>query len=135
MTRLVLLPGMDGTGELFAPFIAALDGWPTTVISYPPDREMEYAGHEAHARARLPLDGDYVLLAESFSGPVGIALAASRPRGLRGLILCASFAVNPLPRLAFMKPIVGAPAVLIVVKYSFTMRSVHLQSISYISGG
>lgn len=106
--RLVLLPGMDGTGDLFAPFIDALEGWPTTVIAYPPDRELDYPGHEAHARARLPQDQDYVILAESFSGPVGIALAASRPRGLRGLVLCVSFAVNPLPGLAFMKPIVGA---------------------------
>jgi len=108
MLRLVLLPGLDGTGDLFAPFVAALEGLPTTVISYPPDRALDYRGHEAHARARLPQDEDFVLLAESFSGPVGIALAAMQPRGLRGLILCSSFAVNPLPRLAFMKSIVGA---------------------------
>ncbi len=58
---------------------------------------MTYAEHEAYARARLPEHEDFVLLAESFSGPVGIALAASRPARLKGLILCATFAANPLP--------------------------------------
>jgi hypothetical protein len=33
---LVLLPGMDGTGELFAPFVAALGKTtPVVVVSYP----------------------------------------------------------------------------------------------------
>jgi len=97
MTRLVLLPGLDGTGELFAPFVAALDGFPAQVISYPPERAMNYAAHELHVRPQLPRDEDYVLLAESFSGPVGISIAAAAPPRLKALVLCASFAANPLP--------------------------------------
>ena len=95
--KLVLIPGLDGTGDLFAPFVAALVGIDTRIISYPPDRPMDYAEHEAHVRGLLPKEGEYVLLAESFSGPVGIAVAASNPPGLRGLILCCTFASNPLP--------------------------------------
>jgi pimeloyl-ACP methyl ester carboxylesterase len=95
--KLVLIPGLDGTGDLFASFIAALKGVDAQVISYPPDRAMSYAEHETHVRERLPQGGDYVLLAESFSGPVGITIAASAPPGLKGLILCCSFAANPLP--------------------------------------
>ena len=90
--KLVLIPGLDGTGDLFAPFVAALGEVDTQVISYPPDRAMDYAEHEAHVRSLLPREGEYVLLAESFSGPVGIAIAASNPAGLRGLILCCSAA-------------------------------------------
>jgi pimeloyl-ACP methyl ester carboxylesterase len=97
MTSLVLLPGLDGTGDLFAPFVQALNGVTTRVISYPPDQPMTYAEHEAFARSKLPGDEDYVLLAESFSGPVGISIAAIPPPRLRGLILCCSFASNPLP--------------------------------------
>ena len=97
MTRLVLLPGLDGTGELFAPFVAALGAIPSRVIAYPHDREMGYAELESHAAAKLPTEEDFVLLAESFSGPIGISLAASRPPRIKGLILCASFAANPLP--------------------------------------
>src|SRR5512138_2251270 len=105
--RLVLLPGLDGTGDLFAPFIDALDGYPTQVVAYPADRAMNYAAHEAHARAQLPRDEDCILLAESFSGPVGIAIAASPPPGLKGLILCASFAVNPLPVFGPLSRLIG----------------------------
>ncbi|HEU5137889.1 MAG TPA: alpha/beta hydrolase, partial [Steroidobacteraceae bacterium] len=97
MTILVLLPGLDGTGELFAPFVDALKRIDTRVVAYPPDRAMTYAQHEAFVRDKLPRGEDYVILAESFSGPVGIAIAASAPPNLKGLILCCSFAANPLP--------------------------------------
>jgi len=109
---LVLLPGLDGTGELFADFVSALDGIRTRVISYPADRAMDYAQHEAFARAKLPADEDYVLLAESFSGPVGIAIAASRPPRLKGFILCVSFAANPLPLFSpFSRLLTALPAI------------------------
>jgi sigma-B regulation protein RsbQ len=98
--NLVLLPGLDGTGELFTPFVAALRGQPAQVVQYPPDRAMNYREHEEYVRERLPRQGDFVLLAESFSGPIGISIAAAPPPGLRGLILCATFASNPHRRLA-----------------------------------
>jgi pimeloyl-ACP methyl ester carboxylesterase len=96
LAYLVLLPGLDGTGDLFAPFVAALPGVEAHVVRYP-DRVMDYAAHEEVARHALPRDRNYVLLAESFSGPIGISITASRPAHLRGLVLCASFASNPLP--------------------------------------
>ena len=110
--KLVLLPGLDGTGDLFAPFIAALDGNDAEVVRYPTDRAMDYAEHEAMARAQLPQD-DFVLLAESFSGPVGISISASPPPGLRGLVLCATFASNPFP---MFKPLAGLMRMLAVPK-------------------
>jgi len=108
MTRLVLLPGLDGTGELFASFIDALGGFPTLVISYPPDRAMTYAEHESFARDQLPTDEDFVVLAESFSGPIGISIAASAPPRLKGLVLCGTFASNPLPVFGPLAGLVGA---------------------------
>jgi pimeloyl-ACP methyl ester carboxylesterase len=109
--KLIMLPGLDGTGELFAPFLEALGGFPTQVISYPRDRAMTYAEHEAFARDQLPADDDYVLLAESFSGPIGIAIAADAPPRLKGLILCVTFASNPLPLFGSFAKLVGhAPA-------------------------
>ena len=98
--RLVLLPGLDGTGDLFAPFISELGSSPETkVVRYPSDGCPDYASCEAAARLALPRIGSYVLLGESFSGPVAIRIAASKPAGLSGLILCASFARNPRPAL------------------------------------
>ncbi|WP_228488314.1 hypothetical protein [Caenimonas koreensis] len=48
-TTLVLLPGMDGTGDLFAPFIAAWKG-PVHVVRYPTDTALNYQELTAFAR-------------------------------------------------------------------------------------
>lgn len=96
-TPLLMLPGMDGTGRLFAPLCARLppeiDARP---VAYPLDQTLGYAELVAYARAWLPR-GSYFVLAESFSGPVALRLATERPPGLRGLIFAASFAASPLP--------------------------------------
>jgi pimeloyl-ACP methyl ester carboxylesterase len=95
---LVLLPGMDGTGDLFAPLLEKI---PTTikvrVIRYPSDSAAGYRELTDYVRQQLPQDGDYVLLGESFSGPVAIALAAQALPGMRGLVLGCTFASNPQP--------------------------------------
>jgi pimeloyl-ACP methyl ester carboxylesterase len=108
MMTLVLLPGMDGTGTLFAGLIKALGAdIDVVVVSYPVEGPQDYATLERVARARLPQDRPYLLLGESFSGPIAIAIAASRPPGLAGLVLCCTFARNPYPALAVFKPLVG----------------------------
>ena len=92
MTHLLLLPGLDGTGELFAPLVKALgDDVATSVVRYGSELTFdEYV--EAAARA---LPDHTVVVAESFSGPVGIALAARHPEKIRCLVLCATFARSP----------------------------------------
>lgn len=101
--HLVLLPGMDGTGELFAPLLAELPiELPVTVVRYP-DRAASYADHVAVARTELPRDRPCVLLGESFSGPVAVRLAAGAPPNLRGLILCTTFLTCPNPLLRALR--------------------------------
>jgi pimeloyl-ACP methyl ester carboxylesterase len=101
---LVLLPGMDGTGELFAPFLRALGGeFPCVVIRYPADQPLDYPALEALVRRQLPICAEFALLGESFSGPVGVSIAASPPAGLRGLVLCASFLRNPRRGLSWLR--------------------------------
>jgi pimeloyl-[acyl-carrier protein] methyl ester esterase len=93
----VLLPGMDGSGLLFADFIEALGpDVDAKVVAYPPDRVLGYPELTVLARAELPSDRPFVLLAESFSGPVAVALAALRPPGLRALVLACSFVRSPI---------------------------------------
>jgi pimeloyl-[acyl-carrier protein] methyl ester esterase len=89
---------MDGTGSLFSEFIAALPrGLEPVVVTYPLDRSMNYAELEQLPRARLPTERPFILVGESFSGPIAISLAASKPAGLRGLVLVCSFARSPIP--------------------------------------
>jgi pimeloyl-ACP methyl ester carboxylesterase len=98
MTAVVLLPGMDGTAALRRDFITALGRRAECiVVGYPPDCTDGYAQLEAMARSKLPSGRPYILLAESFSGPIAISIAATRPSGLIGLVLCCSFARNPRP--------------------------------------
>lgn len=97
---LVLLPGMDGTGELFKPFLEALgQRYTVKIVDYPCSGALGYVELETAMRASLLLEGPFVLLGESFSGPVAISMAASHPPGLQGLILVGTFARNPRPKL------------------------------------
>jgi len=47
-----------------------------------------------------------VFLGESFGGPLAILVASTKPPGLAGVVLCASFAKFPLQSLRAMAPIV-----------------------------
>jgi pimeloyl-ACP methyl ester carboxylesterase len=51
----------------------------------------------------LPTEAPFVLLGESFSGPIAAVLAAEAPPNLRGLVLCCSFVRNPRPSLAWLR--------------------------------
>jgi pimeloyl-ACP methyl ester carboxylesterase len=92
---------MDGTGLLFDGLVRALGpAHDTQVIAYPGDTPMEYDALEALVRRQLPESTPFFLLAESFSGPIGISIAADP--NLQGLILCCTFAGSPLPALNWM---------------------------------
>jgi pimeloyl-ACP methyl ester carboxylesterase len=92
----LLLPGLHGSARLFAPLLAAGPrGLEVEALSYPPDRPLGYDELLALVRERLPR-GRFALVAESFSGPLAIRLAAERPPGLAALVLAASFLHRPL---------------------------------------
>ena len=101
MPHLLILPGLDGTGTLHANFAAACAPAFSTVhtIAYPPDQCLGYEALTQLVRAQLPTNAPFVLLAESFSGPIGMAIAANAPANLQGLVLSTSFASSPLPTL------------------------------------
>jgi pimeloyl-[acyl-carrier protein] methyl ester esterase len=109
MTTLVLLPGMDGTGELFQPLLESLgQSSVSVVVAYPPADLLTYAELESVVRAQLP-QGPFVLLGESFSGPIAISIAASNPKGLRGVVLSCSFASSPRPLATRAAPMLSLP--------------------------
>ncbi len=103
---LVLLPGLDGTGKLFVEFVKSLgSGVESLILAYPKDRSLGYDELEALVLGALPRDRRFILLGESFSGPLAIRVAARSPAGLVSLILCATFAKNPFPWLGWARPL------------------------------
>jgi pimeloyl-ACP methyl ester carboxylesterase len=107
--KAILLPGLDGSGRLFAPLLAAEPrAFDPEPLSFPSDRPLGYDELAALVRPRLPRRR-FVLVAESFSGPLAVRLAAERPRGLVALILAATFLHRPLdPLLHPVRSLVGA---------------------------
>ena len=102
MTDLVVLPGFDGTATLLSAFSDAVDCAfdSVTILSYPTAQVLGYAELESLARAALPRGTRFVLLGESFSGPIALSIAATPPAGLVGLVLSTSFARSPIPLLS-----------------------------------
>ncbi|MGJ4931070.1 alpha/beta fold hydrolase [Bradyrhizobium sp. HKCCYLS2038] len=94
---LILLPGMDGTGELLKPLAERLSAHrPVCIMAYPIDRHLDYVELTDFVGERLPGDR-FVILGESFSGPIAVAIAATNPDAA-GLILASSFVRHPLPQ-------------------------------------
>ncbi|GAA5162406.1 alpha/beta fold hydrolase [Viridibacterium curvum] len=94
--KLALLPGLDGTGLLFKPLLRALPPEiEPIVVTYPVDKPLGYDALLPIALTALPVDEPFVLLGESFGGPLALRVAALKPTGLRAVVLCASFVTGP----------------------------------------
>lgn len=103
----VLLPGMDGTGRLFRWFIAKLPaGIEPQVVSYPPNVALSYDELSHRVSRELPAESPYIIVAESFSGPVAVLLSASAGPNLQAIVLVASF-VKSARKARLMARLVG----------------------------
>jgi pimeloyl-ACP methyl ester carboxylesterase len=95
--NIVLLPGLDGTGVMFEPLLAVLPAeLEPIVIAYPHNESLGYNELLPRVLGALPTDKPFVLLGESFSGPLALMAAATCPPNLMGMILCATFVRNPV---------------------------------------
>lgn len=91
----VFLPGMDGTATLFPSLPAG-----AVSLALPPV-PMSYADLADWFWPLIP-EGPWTLVAESFSGPLAVQVAAANPPGLERLVLVASFVTPPTPALSDM---------------------------------
>lgn len=94
---LVLLPGLNGTIGLFDPLLAvATDDYELMVIGYPTHEVKSYAELTDYVLEKISaIEGKFVVVGESFSGPIAVFLAANNIRGLSGIILVATFIRPP----------------------------------------
>ena len=94
--KILLFPGLDGTGALFQPFVKLL---PSTLIiqvcPLPAEGEQRPAGLAACMAATGLCNEDVIILAESFSGRVAYELTQIHGHRIRGLILVSSFLTVP----------------------------------------
>lgn len=95
------MPGLDGTGKLFAPIIPLLKPQFNLVFVTYPDLNS-FADYIDCARSQLPDEPGFSLLAESFSGPVAMALLAQHPEPVGPSVIASSFVRSPLATLTRM---------------------------------
>nr|WP_255443359.1 MULTISPECIES: alpha/beta hydrolase [unclassified Pseudoxanthomonas] len=89
---------MDGTGRLYRNLARRLDAdFEVRTLAYDSRRFDGYSPLADALAPQLPRDRDFVLIAESFAGPLAAELAGRFPQGLRALVLAASFVSSPLP--------------------------------------
>ena len=94
---IVLLPGLNGTAGLFEPLIALTpEEFDVICISYPTHEVKSYCELTAQVMSELnSIKGNYILVGESFSGPISIFISHQKPKGLLGTILVATFISAP----------------------------------------
>ncbi len=91
--KLVLLPGLDGTGDLFTPFLSRMS-CTTQIIRLPQSGPQDYDSLTEYVISQLP-DEEFVLLAESFSGPIAARIAGNTSIPLMAVIAVATFLSPP----------------------------------------
>lgn len=100
--KVVLLPGLDGTGILFKPLTDVLPAdIDIKIISYPTVYKVSYRGLVEYVMKQLPKD-DFILVAESFSGPIAYEIATRKPEAIKSVIFSASFLENPRTRIHYL---------------------------------
>jgi len=93
-----MLPGLDGGVGMSGAFLQALrtHGLDAEALSLPVVGGQDYSTLCAWLQPQLP-QLPWVLLGESFAGPLAVQIAAQAPRGLCGLVLSTTFARRPVP--------------------------------------
>ena len=96
---LVMLPGMDGTGNLFSPLLKRLPlSLNIKVITFSNHKKQNYDELVSEIKLQLP-SVPFVLIAESFSGVLAHRISLDDSIPLKKLILIATFLESPRPML------------------------------------
>ena len=107
---LVLLPGLDGTGKLFAPLIPELPRALNVITAaYPPDRFLPYPELVSWLGEFVPKACPFAILGESYGSAVAVKFAATNPSNLIGVILCAGFISNPVRKWGLLPKLLARP--------------------------
>jgi pimeloyl-[acyl-carrier protein] methyl ester esterase len=110
LSRILLLPGLDGTGKLLDRFVGLMPAsLSCEVIAYQ-DSFASLDDYVNVVKARLSTQTKIVLIAESFSGPIATHVASRYPEQVAGIVFAASFVNPPHPVLLNIASVTPAPA-------------------------
>ncbi|MDA7926209.1 hypothetical protein N9B46_05120 [Mariniblastus sp.] len=102
---ILILPGLDGTDLMLGQFRQlCAEKRKATVETLPDDATMGYSELADHFSPMIKDLSTCHIIAESFSGPIGILLARRYPEIVTRLTLVASFAATPVSRLGSILP-------------------------------
>jgi pimeloyl-[acyl-carrier protein] methyl ester esterase len=111
-TTLILLPGLDGTEVFFAPLLNHLPASiEPLVITYPTSGPNDYESLLPLVLDKIKHLESFVIMGLSFGGPLALMVASHCASQVRGVILCASFATSPRPRLAWFRFALSTPVI------------------------
>ncbi|MCH1919018.1 hypothetical protein L9G15_06170 [Shewanella sp. A3A] len=119
--KLILLPGMDGTGMLFGPLLNEIGDLDVEVIPLPNAGAQDYASL-ADTVAKIIGERECVLLVESYSGGIAEVLLKNYRLNIRHIVVVASFFSSPsrlLSRLAAILPIKALAAIPFLAPLAF----------------
>ena len=104
-TSTLILPGLDGTELMLAPFLKSIPKENSPAVGLlPDDPKMGYSELAAHFSPRMSDQSSVHIIAESFSGPIGVLLARQHQDVVKRLTLVASFVTSPVPSIASFLP-------------------------------
>ena len=110
--RLILLPAFDGTGLMFDEFVNELgNAFSVTAISYPESGPQDYQTLSDYVRQHIPKDQPYLVLGESFAGPIVYQIAVNDSKNCKAAIFVATYLTNPSP--VILKKLTMMPAAMI----------------------
>ena len=103
--KIVLLPGMDGTGILFEPFLeCAPDDVDISFIKLPQNKDYKYTDYAKYISQQIGSDPT-IIVAESYSGMIAYELLHTQKCDIRHILFAASFLSRPTKLAALLKPI------------------------------
>jgi len=121
------MPGLDGSGVLFEPFIESLPGdVRCTVVTYPPRERLSMSDLVEVAFRQIPADRDVVLVAESFSGPLAAELLKRDLPAVRAVVFVATFLEPPRPFLLWLARVLPLSCILRIPTPSVLIRRASL---------
>ena len=111
--KIVLLPGLDGTGRLFLPLLSCVDDPSSLLVVRYQDLPADLDQLTEQAEAMIPEGQAVILIAESFSSLVALRLLERGKLQIAGILFFAGFARAPCPLLLNLARFV--PATLIKI--------------------